>query len=90
MAFRIKTISDPQGNRCDVTVEEIDAQGNPTGRERSERLGLLPIPDWAGLKTHFEKYFKEDDARIAAIETLRTEADDAKVAQLDLTATVSK
>lgn len=87
MAFRIKTISEHHGKaktRCDMTVEEIDDQDNPTGREHTEPFSPTDADRWSKLKARFEKHFKADNERIAAVETLRTEANDAKVTQLDL------
>ena len=81
MAFRIKTITEPKGNRCSVTIEEIDVTSNPTGREFTLPFSVVD-KDWAGLKQRFKKVIEKDNTRIAKINTLRTEAENANLTQI--------
>ena len=81
MAFRLKTITEPKGNRCRVTIEEIDVTSNPTGREFTEPFSTVN-KDWAGLKQRFKTTVKKDNTRIAKIEALRTEAENANLTQI--------
>ena len=74
--FRIKTITEPTGNRCNVTIEETDILGKPTGREFTEKFGTVD-KDWAELKKRFEKAIADDDTKNAKITDLITEANNA-------------
>lgn len=78
MLFRIKTITEPQGYRCDVTIEETDGSSVPTGRKWT-----LPFDtnkkDWAELKGRFKNEIAKDDAANATITQLTTEANDANL-----------
>jgi len=82
MAFRIKTIQKVNDNRTNVTVEEIDVAGDPTGREWTEPFSLVD-KDWAELKARFAKRIKADNQAAAEIEQLRTEASNAKLDQIN-------
>ena len=81
MAFRLKTITEPKGNRCYVTIEEIDVTSNPTGREFTEPFSTIN-KDWLGLKQRFKKAIEKDNTRIAKINILRTEAENANLTQI--------
>ena len=82
MAFRIKTIEKLNDNRANITVEEIDVAGYPTGREWTEPFSLVS-KNWAELKARFAKRIKADNQAAAEIEQLRTEASNAKLDQIN-------
>jgi len=81
MAFRIKSIVKENPQRAIVTVEEIDAQSQPTGRTWFEKFSLVD-KDWARLKTAIEKKIGISNKEAAEVEELLTEASDAKMDQL--------
>ena len=76
--YRVMTMTEPQGNRCNVTIEEVDVQSNPTGREYTEPFDTKN-KDWAGLKERFKKRIAADDAKTTVITELIDEANDAKL-----------
>lgn len=82
MSFRIKKITEPKGNRCYVTIEEIDVDSKPTGREFTEPFSTLEPKDWNELKDRFKNRIQEDDQRISLINSIRTEAENAKITQI--------
>lgn len=76
--FRIKTITEPQGSRSQVTVEETDASSVPTGREWTEPFDVLK-KDWVELKGRFKKRIQADNAKDVVITTLVGEANAANL-----------
>ena len=81
MAFRLKTITEPKGNRCYVTIEEINETGDPTGREFTEPFSVVD-KNWPELKQRFKAAINKDNTRIAKINILRTEAENANLTQI--------
>lgn len=79
--FRIKTITEPSGFRCAVTIEEIDASSKPTGREWTEPFDTKK-KDWAELKDRFKKRIQADDAKDTVITTLISEANSANLTDI--------
>lgn len=79
--FRIKTITEPKGNRCVVTIEEVDLTGEPIGRDFSEKFGTVD-KNWDELKERFKKAIAKDNAKNAVRETLIEEANNADLTSI--------
>ncbi len=78
MAFRIKTIKDADKPRAYVTIEHVDGNGDPTGRELTEPFDMQK-KDWAGLKLRFKAKIDVRTAKDAEVATIINEGNNANL-----------
>jgi len=84
MAYRIKKITGAETPRANVTIEEVDAQEKPTGREWTEPFDTEKN-DWLELKQRFKKRIKDADVSKTFNDNLVVEANNANIADISLT-----